>query len=133
MFLKVKILFMTFLVFVFAGGGMAMAQEGGQKAPSAIILVDGDHSGHNMDGMDMSGKDKNMDMSEHQDVQGSTNGDDMEGMDMKEDSHSHEPVKETPPNAKVLGTYGAVNLAFVVIGVWNKWFKRKEGLDGNSK
>ncbi|MFB6469449.1 hypothetical protein ACE38V_22195 [Cytobacillus sp. Hz8] len=37
----------------------------------------------------------------------------------------HEPVKETPPNYKVLGTYGAVNLSFILIGVWNKWIRRK--------
>jgi hypothetical protein len=38
----------------------------------------------------------------------------------------HGPVVETPPNYKVLGTYGAVNLSFILIGVWNKWFRRKE-------
>jgi hypothetical protein len=134
--LKVKVLLIAFLIFVLTGGGMALAQENGQKAQSAIIVADGDHSGHNMEGMDMSGKDKNMDMS------GSNSGDDMEGMDMSgSDSHSHEampgmeekPLKETPPNAKVLGTYGAVNAAFIMIGVWNKWFRRKDGTDGNSK
>lgn len=40
--------------------------------------------------------------------------------------HSHGEVVETPPNYKVLGTYGAVNLSFVMIGIWNKWFRRKE-------
>jgi hypothetical protein len=38
----------------------------------------------------------------------------------------HGPVVETPPNYKVLGTYGAINLSFIMIGVWNKWFRRKE-------
>jgi hypothetical protein len=134
--LKVKVFLMAFLIFGLAGGGMVMAKESGQNAQSAIIVADGDHSGHNMEGMDMSGKDKNMDMS------GSNSGDDMEGMDMSgSDSHSHEampgmeekPLKETPPNVKVLGTYGAVNAAFIIIGVWNKWFRRKDGTDGNSK
>lgn len=37
----------------------------------------------------------------------------------------HAPVMETPPNYKVLGTYGAVNAAFIFIGIWNKWFRRK--------
>lgn len=40
------------------------------------------------------------------------------------DDH-HGPVVETPPNYKVLGTYGAVNLSFILKGVWNKWFRRK--------
>jgi hypothetical protein len=37
----------------------------------------------------------------------------------------HGPVVETPPNYKVLGSYGAANLSFILIGVWNKWFRRK--------
>jgi hypothetical protein len=37
----------------------------------------------------------------------------------------HGPVVETLPNYKVLGSYGAVNLSFILIGVWNKWFRRK--------
>ncbi|MCH6267816.1 hypothetical protein [Neobacillus citreus] len=37
----------------------------------------------------------------------------------------HGPVVEIPPNYKVLGTYGAVNLSFIFIGIWNKWFRRK--------
>jgi hypothetical protein len=134
--LKVKVLFMAILIFVLTGGGLVMAQADGQRISSSILVADGDHSGHNMDGMDMSGKDKNMDMS------GSNSGDGMEGMDMSgSDSHSHEampgmeekPLKETPANAKVLGTYGAVNAAFIMIGVWNKWFRRKDGFDGNTK
>lgn len=43
-----------------------------------------------------------------------------------EATHSHGPVIETPPNYKVLGTYGAINLSFILIGIWNKWFRRKE-------
>jgi hypothetical protein len=50
--------------------------------------------------------------------------------DQEEGGHEseghHGPVVETPPNYKVLGTYGAVNLSFILIGVWNKWFRRKE-------
>ncbi|WHX98750.1 hypothetical protein [Neobacillus sp. DY30] len=45
------------------------------------------------------------------------------------DDH-HGPVVETPPNYKVLGSYGAVNLSFILIEVWNKWFRRK-GTAGN--
>jgi hypothetical protein len=37
----------------------------------------------------------------------------------------HGPVVETPSNYKVLGSYGAVNLSFILIGIWNKWFRRK--------
>lgn len=44
--------------------------------------------------------------------------------DAAADAH-HGPVVETPPNYKVLGAYGTVNLSFILIGVWNKWFRRK--------
>jgi hypothetical protein len=44
----------------------------------------------------------------------------------EEDSGGHHgPVVETPPNYKILGTYGAVNLSFILIGIWNKWFRRR--------
>jgi hypothetical protein len=61
-------------------------------------------------------------------------GTDMEGMDMEEGSggaaHDHHAaVVEVPPNYKVLGTYGAVNLLFILIGVWNKWIRRKGDLN----
>jgi hypothetical protein len=35
------------------------------------------------------------------------------------------PKVDAPPNYKVLGTYGAVNLSFILIGIWNKWIRRK--------
>jgi hypothetical protein len=131
--LKVKIVVLTLLVFALTGGGMAMAHGGDMKMSSS-----GNSSsmqGVDMSNMDMSGKDKNMDMSnmdmsgkdKNKDTSGS-NMDNMPGMDMGD-----KPIKETPPNAKVLGTYGAVNAAFMMIGVWNKWFRRKDGSDGNSK
>lgn len=114
--LKGKLLLMLILVFALASGGTAMA-HGGQMTPSTSSL--NGQSDNNMAGMDMSGKDKNMDMS------GKDKNMDM-GMGVSK-------IKETPPNMKILGTYGAVNLSFIVIGVWNKWFRRKDGLDGNSK
>lgn len=39
--------------------------------------------------------------------------------------HGHGDVKETQPNYKILGTYGAVNASFILIGIWNKWIRRK--------
>lgn len=113
-----------------------MAHEGEQKMPSTSSLngnvvsnmegidMSGDHSSEN--GLDMEG----MDMSDDHSLK---DGHDMEGMKMEDSGHSHEPVEEKPANIKVLGTFGAVNLSFIVIGVWNKWFRRKDGSDGNSK
>ena len=110
-----------------------MAHEGDMKMPSTSGLNGSGNSDSSMEGMDMSGKDKNMDMS-NMDMNGKDKNMDMSG------THSHnsmpgmeeKPLKETLPNAKVLGTYGAVNAAFIIIGVWNKWFRRKDGSNGNS-
>lgn len=46
--------------------------------------------------------------------------------------HSHGSVIETPPNMKVLGTFGGINLSFVLIGLWNRSFRRKGEEHGNS-
>jgi len=87
-------------------------------------------NGSDMEGMDHdSGSD--MEGMDHD------NGSDMEGMDMEDDSSGaahdhHAAVVETPPNYKVLGTYGAVNLVFILIGVWNKWFRRKGDLNNGN-
>ncbi|HLO12839.1 MAG TPA: hypothetical protein VK190_11575 [Pseudoneobacillus sp.] len=107
--------------------------------------MDGDHEmnmdeGHNMDGMNMDenhDKDsmKDSDEGHSHDMDGMSGDDDMEGMDMGGGTHSHGhgPVIETPPNAKVLGTFGAINASFLVIGLWNKFLRRKGGSNGTSK
>lgn len=60
-------------------------------------------------------------------------GSNMEGMDMGKNAQSDGAGKEQAPNIKVLGTYGVINLLFIVIGVWNKWFRRKDGFHVASK
>lgn len=37
----------------------------------------------------------------------------------------HKEVVETPPNFTVLGIFAVVNLLFIMIGVWMKWFHKK--------
>lgn len=37
----------------------------------------------------------------------------------------HKEVVETPPNFTVLGIFATINLLFIMIGVWMKWFKKK--------
>ncbi|WP_316572371.1 hypothetical protein [Neobacillus sp. YIM B06451] len=46
-------------------------------------------------------------------------------------SHSHGPVTETPPNLKVLGIFGGINLSLILIGIWNKLSRRKGDEHGN--
>jgi hypothetical protein len=143
--MKGKFLFLIALILILSGGRLAMAHEGDkQKVPSTSGLHGSEHSGqgmdemdmsgdgHDMDGMDMSGDGhdmEGMDMSgDSHDMDGmdmSGDSHDMEGMDMGGSGHSHGPVVETPPNVKVLGTFGAVNLAFILVGIWNKWFRRR--------
>lgn len=106
--MKLRVLIALILVFSLSGGGLALAHGGDPMAPSTSNL-----NGGSMPGMDMNGKDKNMKMSG--------------------DKSMVSTVTETPPNMKILGTYGAVNLAFIVIGIGNKWFRRKDGSIGNSK
>ena len=101
--MKGKWLLIIILVVVFSGGRIAFADGDHGKVPSTSSL--NGQSEHDMEGMDMEGS----------------------------GGHSHEPVKEEPANLKVLGTFGAINLSFIVIGVWNKWFRRKDGSSGNSK
>ncbi|PGV47821.1 hypothetical protein [Bacillus sp. AFS037270] len=140
--MKGKWLLIIILVVVFSGGRIAFADGDHGKVPSTSSL--NGQSEHDMEGMDISGDNSNSHQtksvsSDHNssnghDMEGMTEGEDMEGMDMEgSGGHSHEPVKEEPANLKVLGTFGAVNLSFIVIGVWNKWFRRKDGSSGNSK
>lgn len=46
----------------------------------------------------------------------------------EEGGHSHGggDIVEKPGNVMVLGTFGAINLSFILIGIWNKWFRRRE-------
>jgi len=140
--LKGKWLFLIILLVIFSGGRIALADGDHSKVPSTSNL--NGQSKNNMEGMDMSGGNHSEthvlgSISEHSssdghDMEGMTEGEEMEGMDMEgSGGHNHEPVKEEPANLKVLGTFGAVNLSFIVIGVWNKWFRRKDGSSGNSK
>jgi hypothetical protein len=84
----------------------------------------GDHAGHSNQ------TDENHDStsSSSHTEEGHGTSDDHSGQEEggHESEGHHGPVVETPPNYKVLGTYGAVNLSFILIGVWNKWFRRKE-------
>lgn len=71
---------------------------------------------------DTAGHDEGNDETNHS----SGNTEDTEGEHEEgADEGHHGPVVETPPNYKVLGTYGALNFSFILIGVWNKWFRRK--------
>lgn len=49
-------------------------------------------------------------------------------VEQQEEEHGHGggPVIETPPNYKALGAFGAINAGFILIGIWNKWLRRKE-------
>lgn len=57
---------------------------------------------------------------------GSEVGTDSHGSGSAGGEHGHgKPVVETPPNFKILGAFAAVNAGFLLIGVWNKFFRRR--------
>lgn len=92
---------------------------------------DMDHEDMNHEDMnhdDLDQQDMNHESESHSDAEGTHSSGDSEGgheAEAEGGGHGHGPVVETPPNYKILGTYGAVNLAFILIGIWNKWFRRR--------
>ncbi len=62
-----------------------------------------------------------MNQTEHESEQAEHEG---EQTKQTEQGH-HKEVAETPPNYKVLGGFAAINLLFIIIGIYLKWFYRK--------
>jgi uncharacterized protein involved in copper resistance len=48
----------------------------------------------------------------------------MGNKEMEGHEHSHGGI-ETPPNGTVLGTFALINALFILIGIWNKYLRRK--------
>lgn len=119
------------LAFIFSFNLSVMADEGHgdsvKQATEKFKEGTNEQEGHSEETATHSDAGKAHD--EEEDVHGEKEGAHEDGAEAHEggargDDH-HGPVVETPPNYKVLGTYGAVNLSFILIGVWNKWFRRK--------
>ena len=128
--LKKAFLFLLSLAFIFSFDVRALAD--GDHSKNIKQATENFKNGSSNDQTEMEGM--NHDSSTEMEGMDHDSGTDMEGMDMEEGSggaaHDHHAaVVEVPPNYKVLGTYGAVNLLFILIGVWNKWFKRKGDLN----
>ncbi|MDR7236021.1 hypothetical protein [Neobacillus drentensis] len=143
--MKKLFLFIFAIAFIFSFDVRALADEGHSHTPNVKQATENLKKDHDESG----GEDATMDHESGTDMEGMNHdsGTDMEGMnhdsgtDMEGMNHEtesdmvggsssdvhdhHAAVVETPPNYKVLGTYGAVNLLFILIGVWNKWFRRK--------
>ena len=50
----------------------------------------------------------------------------MPGMNTGSEGHKHSHGGiETPPNGTVLGTFALINALFILIGIWNKYLRRK--------
>lgn len=60
----------------------------------------------------------NMTVEEHQNMNTETG---------ESGEHGHGNVVETPPNVPVLSAFAAINAGFLLIGVWNKRFRKKGG------
>ncbi|MBT2738237.1 hypothetical protein [Bacillus sp. ISL-7] len=142
---KLYLLIFT-LVFIFSFDVRALADKGHSHSPnikqatenlknSGTKSQDASSEGDDMEGMDHdSGTDmEGMNHDSGTDMEGMNHdsGTDMEGSGGEAHDH-HAAVVEVPPNYKVLGTFGAVNLSFILIGVWNKWFRRKGDLNNGN-
>jgi hypothetical protein len=131
--LKWRLLIIFSLVITLANAKVALADGNHQNQDNSTSATHQMEDGSSMEGMDMGG-DQSSDGHDMEGMDMSGSGSDMEGMDMEGDGggHGHEPVAEIPPNVKVLGTFGAINLFFILIGIWNKWFRGKGDLYGNA-
>jgi hypothetical protein len=142
---KLYLLIFT-LVFIFSFDVRALADEGHSHTPnlkqatenlknSGSKSQDASSEGDDMEGMNHdSGTDmEGMNHDSGTDMEGMNHdsGTDMEGSGGETHDH-HAVVVEVPPNYKVLGTFGAVNLSFILIGVWNKWVRRKGDLNNGN-
>ncbi|MGO4886560.1 hypothetical protein ACJ2A9_02285 [Anaerobacillus sp. MEB173] len=92
--------------------------------------------GHDMMYMenDVHGEDDHDMMNMDEDVHGE---DDHDMMNMDEDGHGDaghgETIEETPPNYIVLGSFGVINLSFLLYGAWHKWLKRRGNINGKTR
>lgn len=140
--MKKLFLFILTIAFIFSFDVSALADEGHSHKPNLKQATENlkDGSTNNQDAS--SGNDSSLDHDSESEMEGMNHesesdmdgmnhesGDDLEGESSGEVHDHHAAVVETPPNYKVLGTYGAVNLLFILIGVWNKWFRRKGDLN----
>jgi hypothetical protein len=121
---KLKKGFISFFVvaFIFSFNLSVLAEEGHDENVKQATenANNGTNSEHSEEADTHSQQaDSHSEEAEAHDNEAEAHGDEEEA-----DDH-HGPVVETPPNYKVLGSYGAVNLSFILIGVWNKWFRRK--------
>lgn len=128
--MKKLFLFILTIAFIFSFDVSALADEGHSHKPNLKQATENlkDGSTNNQDAS--SGDDSTLDHDSESEMEGMDHdsGDDLEDESSGEVHDHHAAVVETPPNYKVLGTYGTVNLLFILIGVWNKWFRRKGDL-----
>jgi hypothetical protein len=111
--------------------------------PSSIALADEGHShSKNLsddiqsfkDGEESedSPDDHNMSPDEHNNMTETESSDHVESNAEGRHGHGTEVYVETPPNFTVLSIFGAINLSFLVIGLWNKRIRKKVEIDGNA-
>lgn len=74
----------------------------------------------------------NMSREEHNSMTGAESSDQDNFNSSAEGGHSHgtQVYVETPPNYTVLSVFGAVNLSFLVLGLWNSRIRKKVNTDG---
>jgi hypothetical protein len=103
-----------------SGHGTTQVQPSAKQGPASTTPVEqpaatATHEEHNMTPEEHASHEGTT--VSHEEEEASTSG-----------GHGHGNVVETPANIPVLTTFGAINVAFILFGVWNKWFRKKEVL-----
>lgn len=120
--------FISFFVvaFIFSFNLSVSADEGHDENVKQVTETFTNGSEHSEEaGTHSEAADAHDEEEDSHDKEAGTHSEEEEAHGDAEAGDHHGPVVETPPNYKVLGSYGAVNLSFIILGVWNKWFRRK--------
>jgi hypothetical protein len=137
--MNLRILLIFSLVWILSDANIVWAHEN-HKNPNPASFLNQNHTVHSKENGDAHRNQE--DGSDHvEGVVSDEHSNHQEGIGHKEhqgkheEDHNHEEqgghgekvVMEQPANKLVLGTFGAINLFFLFIGVWNKWVRRKGG------
>lgn len=106
---------------------------------TSFVQADGDHSNHSADVSNaisnFRGNEQpsgnphsNMNHGDSHEDQANIHNDDHSTSGHGGEGHSDSVIEETPPNSKVLGTFGLINMSFLGLGLMLKLRKRKESL-----
>lgn len=118
-----RLLGFVFIAGTLFGGNLVAAEENHEE----MSIMESEHEQHNMDTtVENHEQEQNGHLEETDKIENQQGHNEHEGTNLEENGHSEQILNEKPPNKLVLGVFGLINLIFLLIGVWNKWLKRKK-------